>query len=265
MDHREVDEFLYNLYMPKIESEIKNYKKSGFSTAVDVFSEALFIIKSNLAKKNSGISNQLKSNSVSKHELILKKTFEDILGYISSNNFNLIQNIKTGDAKATNSFYVSSFNKIKKLAYNSQLNNEEIRDVYHDSLIKLLLISRKKYFYLKANTQISSFIYSIYRRILLNKFKKHSFQLEKHILDDPDYAIHFEVPAENLIQTNKHVKIQRVITLLDKACRDLLSQRCVHGKFLKDIAIEMGISEGAVKMKLMRCKNKFKELYRSLH
>lgn len=79
-------------------------------------------------------------------------------------------------------------------------------------------------------------------------------------LDDPDNTIEIAVPDE--IDCEKYIKILE--NSLDEDEKLLYTEKYVNGKKIEQIAVESGLSVGAVTMRLSRLRKKLKKLLEDL-
>ena len=79
-------------------------------------------------------------------------------------------------------------------------------------------------------------------------------------LDDPDNRI--EIAVEDETDCEKYIKILE--NSLDEDEKFLYTEKYVNGKKIEQIAIESGLSVGAVTMRLSRLRKKLKNLLEDL-
>lgn len=79
-------------------------------------------------------------------------------------------------------------------------------------------------------------------------------------LDDPDNTV--EIAVEDEINCEKYIKILE--DSLDEDERLLYTEKYVNGKKIEQIAVESGLSVGAVTMRLSRLRKKLKNLLEDL-
>jgi RNA polymerase sigma factor (sigma-70 family) len=137
---------------------------------------------------------------------------------------------------------------VKCLAHHERLSTD---DIVGDTLEKLVHVFRDGTF--KGESTLKTFVQRITKYTLVDAARRPDV-----IRTDP-LPDHFDVGTDgnpDIIAEEVEEKsiYQRMMGMISKSCRDLWKMIFVENKTYKQIAIELGTTEGAVKVRVFRCK-----------
>ena len=136
---------------------------------------------------------------------------------------------------------------------------EDADDILNDSVSDLVLRLREEDFHLRE-TRLSTFFYAIAKNKWLNILRGRA-----RTLHTSDISLQVEVPSDapapldDLIAREQRTLIHQALSKLDDSCFSLLYQFWIEDKKLKDIAINLRISEMSVKKRHERCRKKLRK------
>lgn len=149
-------------------------------------------------------------------------------------------------------------NKLFRLALRITLNREEAEDVVQDTLIKVWN-ARDRWLELDS---IEAYSLTIARNLSLDRIKKMENQndsLEEQNTERLDENT--STPSERMIQKDKLDIVRNIIDELPEKQRSCLQLRDIEGKFYKEIADILCITEDQVKVNIFRARQTVKQRF----
>lgn len=132
-------------------------------------------------------------------------------------------------------------------------------DVIADTLARLLTALRDGEF--KADASLKTYVQQITLYTLIDATRRQKrFVVLDSAVDPPD----FETPHHELEVKDELARIARAIASLPEGCRTLFTFVLEDRLSCREIARRIGISEGAVKTRLSRCRQKAVTLMRNM-
>jgi len=171
----------------------------------------------------------------------------------------IIERIKNGDGEAFRIFYREYFPKIYNYAYRRVKVKETAEDLTEETFFKVFKAFRT--FQLKEGFTLDMWIYAVERNVVRDWFRKNVgfkiLPLEERfdsaftpLLNDP-YST-----AENELVGNY---VKSSLKEIPERYRRIIELRFFKGKHIKEIALELKKSEGAVKVLQFRALKALKE------
>jgi RNA polymerase sigma factor (sigma-70 family) len=147
---------------------------------------------------------------------------------------------------------------VKYLAHHERLS---VDDIVGDTLEKLLRLFRERSF--KGDSTLKTYVQRITKYTIIDSARRPAVTRTASFPDNFDMAADGdpEILAEEEDEKNIY---QRMLERISKGCRDLWKRIFVEGLSYKEIAIQLGISEGAVKVRAYRCKDEATKIVDSL-
>ena len=145
-------------------------------------------------------------------------------------------------------------NKVYRKCYSFVYNQEKAEDFTHDIFLKLIV----KIGTFKESAKFSTWLYSITYNYCMDQIrvtkKQHEVPLDENydVEDDPDEGDFASMQGNGVRKSLEHIPSDEKALLLMKYQDDFS---------IKEIADTLNISESAVKMRLLRSKEKLRKVY----
>ncbi len=144
--------------------------------------------------------------------------------------------------------------KVYRKCYSFVYNQEKAEDFTHDIFLKLIF----KIGTFKENSKFSTWLYSITYNYCMDQIRVNKKEAKVPLADNFDLEDHDDDAEIIAMQTSGLKKSLQKMPSDEKA---LLLMKYQDDFSLKDIAETLNISESAVKMRLLRSKEKLRKLY----
>jgi RNA polymerase sigma-70 factor, ECF subfamily len=132
-------------------------------------------------------------------------------------------------------------------------------DVIADTRMKLLVNLRDGSFRLESSLK------TYVQRITLYTLVDASRRARPLVPIDPATPAPDQTdPHAQLVQVEEQRLLARTIALLPDGCRNLVQMTLQRRMTCREVAAQLGISEGAVKTRLSRCRDRIRELVRQM-
>lgn len=177
--------------------------------------------------------------------------------YRELTDIEILDSIRTGDQSGINQVYKKYSTMIYQLILTNNGSQQDAEDIYHEALVTMISNIRTPGFALTA--KLSSYLYSISRNLWLYKLRQrgNSKMVDTEL---PDHILHEDQVPEIEIFEEKHALIAKVFDSISPDCNQLLKSFYFDQKPLKDLAAEMGLTDGFIRIKKMRCMEALKKL-----
>jgi RNA polymerase sigma factor (sigma-70 family) len=174
-----------------------------------------------------------------------------MLGYRRFSDPQLVEEIKAGNEDALLSMYKSYFSMVKSFILKNSGTDEEIDDVFQDSLIAIWRNVNKPGFTLTV--KMSTYLMAIVKNLWFKQLKKKT----RFTVVDESYKEKISAESVSTAHMDHHL-IHEMVDNLDETCKKLLGYFYFDGLENKVIAAKMGFANtDTVKSKKYQC---FKKL-----
>jgi RNA polymerase sigma-70 factor, ECF subfamily len=130
-------------------------------------------------------------------------------------------------------------------------NHVDAEDVVADTLTRLLTALREREF--QSGSSLKTYVQQITLYTLIDATRRQKrFVALEAVHDPPDHG----TPFTGLAAKEEALLIERAIALLPEGCRTLFTLVLENRLSCRQIAERLGTSEGAVKTRLSRCRQK---------
>jgi RNA polymerase sigma-70 factor (ECF subfamily) len=144
--------------------------------------------------------------------------------------------------------------KVYRKCYSFVLDKSKAEDLTHDIFIKVVT----KIGTFKENARFSTWLYSITYNYCLDSLRKVKRAKEQALEDNMEF-VEEQVDVEMLsMQSNG---LQKSLSQISPEERSILLMKYQDDFSIKEISESMNLSESAIKMRLLRTKEKVKKLY----
>ncbi len=166
----------------------------------------------------------------------------------------LYEGLIRDDTDSIKTFYQKEYKKSIQFLLKRGIEEEDAKDIFQDSLITLLQNIKSGKFKYKLN--LSTYFYAIL------KFRSIVFHRKKKKLSESD------INSDNLIfeetaDFEEESDIQELLNIglkaLSEDCRRIIADFYFHRMSLKEIAEKNGYTSDFIRVKKVRCLQKFKE------
>lgn len=145
-------------------------------------------------------------------------------------------------------------NKVYRKCYSFVYNQEKAEDLTHDIFLKLIV----KIGTYKESSKFSTWLYSITYNHCMDQIRVGKKKTEVSLLDNFDVS---DEDDETEFLDFQSAELSKSMKQMPSDERALLQMKYQEDFSIKEIAETLDISESAVKMRLLRSKEKLKRLY----
>jgi RNA polymerase sigma factor (sigma-70 family) len=145
-------------------------------------------------------------------------------------------------------------NKVYRKCYSFVYSQEKAEDLTHDIFLKLVV----KIGTYKESSKFSTWLYSITYNYCMDQIRVNKKKTEVALQDNYDMS---EEEDDSELMDFHGTELNKSLKQLPSEERMLLQMKYQEDFSIKEIADTLKISESAVKMRLMRSKEKLKRLY----
>lgn len=158
---------------------------------------------------------------------------------------------KAGDRKAFESIISCHEQKIYALCFKFMGNEHDACDAFQDVMLKIFLNIAK----FKENSAFSTWVYRIAVNTCLDIIRK-----RKNIVSLEEYSekSSYGNPEDDVLSAELMETVMNSISVLDEKYRSVIVLKDLEHKSYEEIAVLLGISQGTVKSRLSRAREKLK-------
>lgn len=169
----------------------------------------------------------------------------------------ILASIRASDQQGIKAIYKQCRTMVYDLILKNGGSREDAEDIFQEAVITFISKVRSAHFVLTC--KISSFIYSVARNMWL--YKRRQSGIAKIVDTEPleNQAQIDEIPTLEIFEA-KHDLIANQFEKIGADCQKLLKAFYFEEKLLKDIAQEMVLTEGFIRIKKMRCLDSLRNL-----
>ena len=137
-------------------------------------------------------------------------------------------------------------------------NRQDVQDILNDSISDLISYIKSDRFEVQE-AKLSTFFYAIAKNKWLNVIRQRSKEITfMEISEDIQTGPSRHPVLDDLISSEERSQVQAALKKIDDSCFNILYKYWIQDMKLKDIAIEMNLSEESVKKRHERCRKKLK-------
>lgn len=167
--------------------------------------------------------------------------------------------LRTQDMSYFDEIFLRYSNKVYYKAYSMLGDLAEAEDATQDVFLKVLLKLTK----FTGQSKFSTWIYSITYNHCIDQIRR--LNKERMIFSDAEESHEVgEETNELLVEELKIAALQSTLEIIDEADRTILLMKYTDNLMISEIADILKLSESAAKMRLLRAKHKFKDIYTSV-
>ena len=180
------------------------------------------------------------------------------------NERHLLQGLARNDKKAVETIYKDNYNLIQALVVNNNGTIDDAKDIFQEAMI--VLYEKVQTGSFELNCQISTFVYSVSRRLWL---KRLMHQNRLSIADGHEDLVAVDDEMEEHDKRNdEFIMMEKAMSGLGEPCKSLLEAFYMQKRSMQEIASSFGYtnSENAKNQKykcLMRLKKLFFSQYKN--
>ncbi|MCP4125152.1 MAG: sigma-70 family RNA polymerase sigma factor [Bacteroidetes bacterium] len=173
----------------------------------------------------------------------------------------LFEGISEKSNAAFGYLYQNQFGMIKSLVVKKGGTDSDALDIFQEGMIALWMNIQQGKFTLKANTKISTYLYSICNNLWLKKLRSSKKIVALTPETDPVETVEVEIDL-GLDDTYDEVnKLRTVFTRLGEKCQKILSLFYYERSSMQEIAAVMNYEPKTAKNEKYRCMKKIRSLY----
>jgi RNA polymerase sigma factor (sigma-70 family) len=169
--------------------------------------------------------------------------------------------MKKGDRKAAAALYDELLPKVYGFIFTRTSKREVAEDLAHDIFIKLI---EKIGAYDETKGAFVVWFWQVVRRMLIDYYRKKQETPFSHFADDEVEAMSIDFQPPNIDDKVRYEKLQIFLSTLGDEERELFEYRYVAEMPYGEIAEATEKSEGALRVAMLRIKEKIKKEFRNI-
>ncbi len=174
----------------------------------------------------------------------------------------LIERCRFGDPEAFEELIRRTHREVYSLALRLVGNPDDAAEVAQETYMKLLRVIRQ----FRGDSKFSTWLYKVTSSVAISSLRKRSKQRLDVPLELEDWdrlrSPAVSDPAEMLEQTMLKGRLEAALQALPAGYRTVVVMKDVYGFSLAEVGKQIGISEGAAKVRLFRARQRLKEMLR---
>ena len=172
----------------------------------------------------------------------------------------LIERCRSGEPEAFEELIRRTHREVYSLALRLVGNPDDSAEVAQETYMKLLRVIRQ----FRGDSKFSTWLYKVTSSVAISSLRKRAKQRLDVPLELEDWdrlgTPALSDPAEMLEQTMLKGRLEAALQALPAGYRTVVVMKDVYGFSLDEIGKQMGISEGAAKVRLFRARQRLKEM-----
>lgn len=133
------------------------------------------------------------------------------------------------------------------------------KDLAQDSLMRLFVnLSAGRF---RGDSSLATYARRVARYTCLEHLRRRRFEVGL----DPEVVAsraRWAEPEESFLWTEEHLRNLEIFASLPPDCRELLKLVFIEGRSYREIGVRLGVSEGAIKTRVHRCRRALREAAR---
>jgi RNA polymerase sigma-70 factor, ECF subfamily len=164
----------------------------------------------------------------------------------------LLDRCRRGEPAAFEELVEQTHRRVFTLAYRLVGDRHEAEDVAQDAYLRMYRALPR----FRGDSSLETWLYRITANAAVSHLRRRGRFGD--LLDDPDVAV--DVPDQAGPDPVDRDEIQRALLALPVAQRTVLVMRDAYGFSIREIADELGLTDGAVKVRIHRARRRLKDL-----
>ncbi len=172
------------------------------------------------------------------------------------------QEIYAGIIRKDNATFAYLYKEYKRMILSmvqkNSGNEEDALDIFQEGLVAMWTNIAQGKYQLNENTKLSTYLYSLCRNIWISRLRKIKPGTTIEIQDEHHSHVDVDDQEENY---NLIATLEKQLSKLNEGCRNLLKQFYYEKSSLKEIALQMNITEKTAKNNKYRCMQSLRSYY----
>jgi RNA polymerase sigma-70 factor (ECF subfamily) len=171
----------------------------------------------------------------------------------------VIEACKRGEPEAFEELIALTHREVYSLSMRLMGNPDDAAEATQETYLKLLRSIRSY----RGEAKFSTWLYQVTSSVAVSMLRRRARQRLDVPLDDRDWATlaapSSGEPAEQIEQRQMSQRLEAALAELPAGYRTVVVMKDVYGFHLEEIGKQLGISEGAAKVRLFRARQRLKE------
>ncbi len=172
----------------------------------------------------------------------------------------VIEACKLGDPQAFEELVKLTHRQVYSLALRLTGNPDDAADVSQDTYLKLLRVIRQ----FRGDSKFSTWLYRVTSSVAISKLRKRAKDRGRTMLESEEWA---SIPAPRSSDPVREAenralreRLEEALLQLPDSYRAVVVMKDIYGFGLDEIGKQMGVSEGAAKVRLFRARQKLRQM-----
>jgi RNA polymerase sigma factor (sigma-70 family) len=171
----------------------------------------------------------------------------------------LLQGLAKNDRKAVESIYKDNYNMVQALVIKNNGTSEDAKDIFQEAMIVLYEKAKSDSFNL--NCSLSTYIYSVSRRLWLKKLMQQNRFLIVEESENELVKVDYDIEDHERINTEFNM-MERSINSLGEPCKSLLDAFYIQKRSMQEISASFGYTNADnAKTQKYKCLMRLKKLF----
>ena len=171
----------------------------------------------------------------------------------------ILQALKSGDSQGIRNMYEKYYYMIYSLVIRNSGTAQDAEDLFQEVLVVLIRNVRKQGFSLSA--KLSSYLYAIGRKMWMYRLRSDKNTVDFELVDTQGYE---EIDNPEILEKKeyeqKHHLMATLFKDLSEECQQIIRGFYYQNRPMKELAEELGYTDGSIRVKKNRCMNRFRKL-----
>lgn len=169
----------------------------------------------------------------------------------------LVEACRRGESQAFEELIKLTHREVYSLAYRMVGNREDAADVAQDTFIKLLRAIKT----FRGDSKFSTWLFTVTSSVAISHLRRRARRKGDVSLDADDF--HETAPvaeADDIERRDLKARLDEALLALPLGYRAVVVMKDVYGFSLADVGRQLGITEGAAKVRLFRARQRLKDM-----
>lgn len=172
----------------------------------------------------------------------------------------IIEACKRGESKAFSELVELTHRGVYSLALRMVGNPEDAADVTQDTYIKVLRAIKQ----FRGEAKFTTWLYRVTSSVAISKLRKRSRLMHEMAIDEAQWASFPASPASDPVEASEkkllRERLDEALLGLPEGYRSVVVLKDIYGFSLADIGNQLGITEGAAKVRLFRARQRLRTM-----